>query len=320
MAKQRLLVLAWTDHFFGKNYLDDRIVIIPTGQDIEMVFTQDRSRLTEADAVWFHGPSIVDLPPQKSQPWILMSMESDENYPSLKNKMMLLKFEIQMTYRLDSDVPCIYPNWRDYGSFLEKPSQHHGPAEGALAVYIASNPAAQRDAYAAELMQHVRVDSLGSCLHNKDIEGFVGNGWSKGAWDSLMSVLPRYKFYLAFENSVATDYVTERVFHALAAGTVPIYLGAGNVRDFMPDKNAIIDASDYSSPRELADYILELDQNDVAYERHRAWKHEGTTAGFKKLVDLGSIEPMDRLAIKLAHGCVRSCRCGGRLREPGLIP
>ena len=35
------------------------------------------------------------------------------------------------------------------------------------------------------------------------------------------------------------------------------------------------------------------------------------------LVDLGSIEPQLRMAVKLAHGCGRSCRCGGRMRGSG---
>jgi len=315
MTTNNILVLAWTDHFFGEGYLDERIVQKSPGQNIRLSFTTDRERLGEADAVWFHGPSIVDLPPAKNQPWILMSMESDENYPALKNNTMLLRFDILMTYRLDSDVPCIYPNWHQYGSFRQPPRAHHGPAQGALAVYIASNPVARRDSYAEELMSYIRVDSLGSCLHNKDITDFVTGGWSQGAWGSLLSVLPEYKFYLAFENSISTDYVTERMFHALAAGVVPVYLGAGNVQDFLPGSQAIIDAADFASVQELAEYLKELDQDDAAYQKHLTWKYQDYAAGFNDLLDMGSIEPMDRLALKLSHQCDRSCRCGGRFRD-----
>jgi hypothetical protein len=34
-------------------------------------------------------------------------------------------------------------------------------------------------------------------------------------------ILPKYKFHLAFENSNTKDYVTEKLFHAFRAGTVP---------------------------------------------------------------------------------------------------
>jgi hypothetical protein len=50
---------------------------------------------------------------------------------------------------------------------------------------------------------------------------------------------------------------------------------------------------------------------------HLRWKREGFSSRFERLVDLGSIEPQLRMAVKLAHGCERSCRCGGRMRAPG---
>ncbi len=313
LKKNHLLVLAWTGHFFGDDYLDSKRFEQPGGPDLKLTFTSDRSRLEEADAVWFHGPSIADLPKRKLQPWVLMSMESDVNYPALKNPIAMKAFDIHMTYRLDADVPCIYPNRHQYGSFLESPPKRSGPATGALAVYIASHPVKHRDAYAAELMQYVKIDSLGKCLNNAEIDGFVKGGWGEGGWASLLSILPRYKFYLAFENSITTDYVTERVFHALTCGVVPIYLGARNVREFMPHDDAIIDASDFPSARALADYLLELDADDAAYAKHLNWKSHGVSDSFARLLDLGSRDPQHRLAIKLAHGCDRSCRCGGRL-------
>ena len=317
LKKTKLLVLAWTDHFFGADYLDSKVFSHPSGPDLELIFTSDRARLEEADAVWFHGPSITDLPKRKRQPWVLMSMESDVNYPALKNPIAMKAFDIHMTYRLDADVPCIYPNRHQYGSFLKPPPRRSGPSAGALAAYIASHPVAHRDAYAAELMRYVKIDSLGKCLNNAQIDGFVRGGWGDGGWTSLLSVLPRYKFYLAFENSITTDYVTERVFHALTCGVVPVYLGAGNVREFMPHDDALIDASDFPSVRALADYLLELDADDAAYARHLNWKSDGVLNGFASLLDLGSSDPQHRLAIKLAHGCDRSCRCGGRLFDRG---
>jgi hypothetical protein len=319
LATTKLLVLAWTDHFFGTDYLEHQRIDNPNGPDIELAFTTDRDRLDEADAVWFHGPSLSDLPPRKRQTWILMSMESEENYGALRNPLVTARFDVLMTYRLDSDVPCIYPNWRHYGTFLDPPPARSGPSPGALAAYIASNPVARRDAYVSDLMQYLSIDSLGSCLKNANADGLVSGAWTDGAWGGLLSVLPDYKFYLAFENSVTTDYVTERVFHALVCGVVPVYLGAPNVRDFMPDDDAIIDASDFSSPRELADYLRHLDADDEAYAKHLRWKTNGYSDRFKALVEFGSVDPHHRMAVKLAHGCDRSCRCGGRRREPGAL-
>lgn len=311
-----LRVLAWTDHFFGPRYLDSKVIENPNGPDITLEFTRDRNHAPDVDAIWFHAPSITDLPRQKNQPWILMSMESAVNYPALTNAYARHVFDLWMTYQLDADVPCLYPNWRDYGTFLEPPPERTGPARGALAVYVASHPVPARDAYVRELMRWIPVDSLGACLHNASIPGFASAGVerSERGWPALLSVLPRYKFYLAFENSQTVDYVTERIFHALACGVVPVYLGAPNVREFLPDDDAVIVASDFASPRALADYLRYLDTNDHSYQRHLHWKRAGYSSRFAQLVDLGSIEPQLRMAVKLAHGCQRRCRCGGRMR------
>ena len=320
MKPRELLVLVWTEHFFGPDYLLDRKVPLGDGGQIRLRFTTDRNALNEVDAVWFHAPSMRDLPPRKNRPWVLMSMESDANYPHLRNQAFCRQFDILMTYRLDSDVPCIYPNWHQYGDFLTAPTARPEAGMSPSTLFVASNPVPHRDSLVAELMKHLQVDSLGRCLKNADIEDFVVGGWAQGAWSSLLTLLPRYKFYLAFENSLTTDYVTERVFHALVAGTVPVYRGAANIRDFMPDDNAVIDVADFDSPEDLARYLKQLDRDLVAYGQRLKWKHNGYSPAFKRLVDLGSIDPMQRLAIKLAHGCNNSCNCGGRLRAPGLLP
>ncbi len=43
------------------------------------------------------------------------------------------------------------------------------------------------------------------------------------------------------ENSLATDYVTEKLYDAFVAGCVPLYLGAPNIADLLPDPESIID-------------------------------------------------------------------------------
>lgn len=50
----------------------------------------------------------------------------------------------------------------------------------------------------------------------------------------------RYKFCVAMENSVRQDYVTEKIWDALGAGCIPVYLGFSNARDFVPDPDSYI--------------------------------------------------------------------------------
>jgi hypothetical protein len=315
LRQTRLLVLAWTRHFLGESFLHPVAVENPGGEDITLEFTTDRMRIGEADAIWFHGPTIEDLPPKRpGQRWIMMSMESAANYPNIASPLLQRFFEITMTYRLDSDVPCVYPSWREYGSFRRMNSAD-GMTRGAC-LYIASNPVRHRDDYVRELMRHIPVDCLGRCLNNHRIEGFVtgSDRWARGGLQSILPVLDAYPFYLAFENSIAEDYVTEKVFHALATGAVPVYRGAPNVREFMPHDDAVIAVADFDSPAHLAEYLRHVQADADARRGHLAWKQRDHGERFRRIVDLGNVDSRARLAVKLAHGCGRECRCGGRLR------
>ena len=80
-----------------------------------------------------------------------------------------------------------------------------------------------------------------------------------------------YKFHAAFENGNVTDYVTEKVYIALAAGTVPIYLGAPNIVDFVPN-GSIINVADYASTDALAEHLKNCMKNETLYNSYHAWR------------------------------------------------
>ena len=80
-----------------------------------------------------------------------------------------------------------------------------------------------------------------------------------------------YKFYLAFENSICEDYITEKAWRPLALNTVPIVLGGGNyARDLPP--NSYIDIKDFNTPKDLANYLYILDKNNTMYNSYFHWK------------------------------------------------
>lgn len=83
-----------------------------------------------------------------------------------------------------------------------------------------------------------------------------------------------YKFGLAFENTRDQDYVTEKLFEVLQAGSVPIYMGAPNWRDFFPFPDAVIDASEFDSPEDLAAFVSSIAANDTHYQQYHSWKQQ----------------------------------------------
>lgn len=79
--------------------------------------------------------------------------------------------------------------------------------------------------------------------------------------------LSRYKFNLAFENSVVDGYTTEKITDAIYAATVPIYWGNRQVsKDFNPD--VFININDFPSIEAAIDHIRRVDEDDELYLRY----------------------------------------------------
>jgi Glycosyltransferase family 10 (fucosyltransferase) C-term len=72
-----------------------------------------------------------------------------------------------------------------------------------------------------ELLGHMHVDCLGDCLNNTPFP--LPDSRSEVGWEQRsVHALSGYRFVLAFENSDAPHYVTEKLFHAFYAGAVPV--------------------------------------------------------------------------------------------------
>jgi hypothetical protein len=257
----------------------------------EYVLTSDRATFDQADAVLFHLPSLRSpnrrervrsallrmprwpgMPRSKGNPeqlWVAVSMESSVNYSVLDDASFMTRFDVSMTYRWDSDIPLPYLEHDRRRSLLTPPVEKTADAP---AVYIASNPwaANRRDRFVAELMRYLRVDSYGRCLNNRALVDDRGSA-------TKLETIARYPFTLAFENSNAVDYVTEKFFDPLIAGSVPIYMGAPNVADFAPGPGSFIDVRDFAGPRQLAAHILEVAADRERYAGYLSWKREGLT-------------------------------------------
>jgi len=87
----------------------------------------------------------------------------------------------------------------------------------------------------------------------------------RGPVQNKIEVLSQYKFTFAFENTISPGYVTEKIFDAMFAGSVPIYFGAPDITDFV-HKNAFIDMCDFKNYDELEFYL-----RTVTEERYKEY-------------------------------------------------
>ena len=254
-------------------------------------FTSDLRWLAQATAVVFHMPTLRGIPlPRKhpGQQWVAWSLESEVNYPELADPAYMRQFEITMTYRRNATVWWPYFGPDTEAALLTPPRPK---MESTTMVYFRSSPVdnCDRTAYAAALMRRVKVDSHGSVLHNRDLPEP-----DKG-WETMMRATARYKFTLALENSLAEDYVSEKLFCALISGSIPVYRGAQNVAAFAPADHCFINAADFAGPVELAAYLNWINEHDEAYQKYLAWKHTGLSPNFRTLVKSVRAEPLCRL-------------------------
>ena len=115
----------------------------------------------------------------------------------------------------------------------------------------------KRELYVKVLQQYIPVQIYGSC----------SNG-TKRAKDLDTSILfkdnaPTFKFYLAFENSLCTDYVTEKLWRTLGLPLVPVVMGGVDYSRIAPPRS-VIDVNDFPTVKDLADYLIFLDHNNVS--------------------------------------------------------
>ena len=196
-------------------------------------------------SLWYHVPHHNDVikkhrPEQLS---IFSSMESADIYQKLRDNAYMSKFDLKMTYELNSDAIMSY-FCREYLDEIR--AAELVPFEKKLdaVVFLASNCNDQsgRKSIVQKLMElGVPVHARGNCLKNMEISPrSIPN----------VKIMRNYKFCITMENSRAQDYVSEKLFEAMKAGCLPIYYGAPNIEDFIPLSSSIIDYQKLGSRRE----------------------------------------------------------------------
>lgn len=111
-----------------------------------------------------------------------------------------------------------------------------------------------------------RVDCPGKVpnnMHAGSIEPCFGN-WI----DGKLNFIKDYRFTIAFENEANPDYITEKIFHPLLVGSIPIYWGAQDISNYFSPE-CFINVKDFNSYKDLFQHIEEIESNETLYEKYR---------------------------------------------------
>jgi alpha-1,3-fucosyltransferase len=149
-----------------------------------------------------------------------------------------------------------------------------------LAVWVVSHchTEGKRERIAAELAKYIPIDVYGTC---GDLDCTLPRNASIHPELCHPDILEnKYKFYLAFENSLCTDYVTEKFFNILDTGMIPIVYGGADYRAMFPPYS-FIDVQDFPSIQKLAEYITSVSRNPSHLAKYFEWR-KGYSVVFNK--------------------------------------
>lgn len=81
--------------------------------------------------------------------------------------------------------------------------------------------------------------------------------------------LSEYNFAIAFENNIGQGFIGEAIFDCFYVGTVPIYLGAPDIQEYIP-KECFIDMRDFKDYEELRLFLKSLKKSQIQSYKENA--------------------------------------------------
>ncbi|EDV47679.1 alpha-(1,3)-fucosyltransferase C [Drosophila erecta] len=239
------------------------------------------------DAIVFHAaemfPLLRPVPSHRSphQAYVFALMEPPgETKHRLDDEQGF--YNLTMTYRLDSDViwpygqlldiatdavvaPSVKPPWRKPpATFNDTLVWNLWSGKTKTAAWFVSHCAtlSKREVLANRLQEFFNVDIYGKCGTLRCTRG-------DPRCDEMLDT--DYFFYLAFENSLCDDYVTEKLFDALQRTVVPVVFGGADYSRILPP-HSYVDANRFETVEELARYLNFVAGDPDMYVSYFWWR------------------------------------------------
>ncbi len=254
--------------------------------ELQCSLANNRSLLPLAEAIIFHAAAVdfnfSDIPKHRSQSqrFVFMSHESPLNIGrGFDDGLPTAYFNWTMTYRLDSDIPFPFAYFRNVEpTFDDRKSATSDWLKLVRSirrktrpiVWFVSNCKAKsyREQYVKLLQNFIPIDIYGKCGKPKIC--LKGKDKQKCAHYLINRY---YRFYIAFENSVCKDYITEKFFLRWTTYAIPIVLDDRVYSNFPP--KSVISAEKFKTPKDIANFLRKLESNLTEYQTYFEWRRFG---------------------------------------------
>uniref|UniRef100_A0A914GYU3 Fucosyltransferase n=1 Tax=Globodera rostochiensis TaxID=31243 RepID=A0A914GYU3_GLORO len=267
------IILGWNNFFNQGNIIQ---TIAPEEQvrkcKRKCKYSQDKKIAENASVIVFHQTARGVLPGgrRSDQLYVMFDLESPSNshpqhpFPDFFNLSMTYRAEDEHNllapygglHRIDRSKSEVLKDIWTWEEVLTKVGR-----KDKMALQIASNCASHsgREAYTNELGKYMEITGYGRCF---------GRDCDKMCYDAQID---RHFFYLAFENSVCHNYVTEKFWNALRHLTVPVVLSRKALKGLDIPPEAFVAADDFGTVEEMAKFLLELRFDQTRYLRFFNW-------------------------------------------------
>jgi len=270
-------------------------------ESYKCTITSNRSYLEDEslyDGFLFHqyGINQMDVPDQSkrkdNQVYMFYTLEApqasvifDPNHLNWSETINNNFFNATMTYHSESEIfvpfgrllkKADHPTGEELDQFIIKYGKQNARkmnARNFSATIINSNCASWggREALITDMAKLMPVDVYGGCGKPFEEETSyhlqVGGSPIARGYKQLSK---KYPFYLAFENTLCEDYVTERFYITLGTDMIPVVMNWANMTRFAP-KHSYIDVKDFDTITDLVSYLQQVHSDPALYASYFWW-------------------------------------------------
>ncbi|CAB9517148.1 Alpha-(1,3)-fucosyltransferase 10 [Seminavis robusta] len=211
-----------------------------------------------------------------------------------------------VTRSFQSEIPLSAFDWDRYGEMKNAPrTDFHKSGKRGMAFFHLEpctgeiKPAA----WAGKVQEAFKgtIDYYGPCEFGNANLKPTRTKLDMNRYQDRQTIMSQYMFTFVIGHSQNPDMISELVWDALTAGSIPVYFGAPNIREHVP-KNSVIVGGEYSSQKELAAHLDKVRHSRALWDKLHAWRdQEGTPLedkyGFLKEKSSSSYCRMCRFAL-----------------------
>ena len=169
--------------------------------------------------------------------------------------------DIRIDHHITSEITlgeaCLIP-WKEGMYKTPDPSKRKG-----VAMFMSNCKVKWRNDYILELAKYIHIHSYGGCWHN------VSARADRKDWTvTRYSLAKKHRIVVTFENTINHDYISEKITWSYEAGAIPVYWGPPEIYLWTPGNHTFIDPQRFKGPKELAEYLKRVDEDDDLFRYH----------------------------------------------------